>query len=111
MITPVHLVFDIGLYLLTDKLNIVDVNNIDLIILVSAELIDLDHLLSKPIYHPRRNPFAIHLLHKKWPAILLTALLFLLYRPVLFLGIGLLSHLLLDYLYVKIYRLDTTIQK
>lgn len=106
MITPVHLVFDIGTYFLADKLNLINVGSTDLIILFSAELIDLDHLLSKPIYHPRRNPFKIHALHKRWLIILLLSIAFIFYRPVLFLGIGLLCHLLLDYLYVKIYRLD-----
>ena len=108
MTTPVHLIFDLGAYFLVNQVSFIDVNNFDLLLLFSAELIDLDHLLSKPIYHPRRNPFETHILHKKWPMILIASLFFLLYRPVLFLGIGLLTHLLVDFLYVKIYRLKSS---
>ena len=100
-----HLIFNLGAYFLVNKIDIVDANNVDLLFLFSAELIDLDHLLSKPIYHPRRNPFETHILHKKWLIILTISILLMLYRPVLFLGIGLLTHLLIDYAYVKIYRL------
>ncbi|MFH0854851.1 MAG: DUF6122 family protein [bacterium] len=108
MITPIHLIFDLAAYSLANKINIVATNNIDLLLLFSAELIDLDHLLSKPIYHPRRNPFKTHILHKKWPIILTISILFMLYRQVLFLGIGLLAHLLVDYFYVKVYCLKTS---
>ncbi len=108
MLTPIHLLFDLGVYTLVNKIDIVTTNNLDLLLLFSAELIDLDHLLSKPVYHPRRDPFKTHFLHKKWLAIITISILFTLYRPVLFLGIGLLSHLLMDYLYVKLYRLKTS---
>lgn len=108
MITPIHLIFDLSAYFLVNKIDIVDANNVDLILLFSAELIDLDHLLSKPIYHPRRNPFETHILHKKWPIILTISILFMLYRPALFLGIGLLAHLFMDYCYVKLYHLKTS---
>jgi len=108
MITPIHLIIDLGLYFTVNKIDIVAVNNIDLLLLLSAELIDLDHLRSKPIYHPRRNPFKAHFLHKNWLAIITISILFVLYRPSLFLGIGLLSHLLMDYIYVKLYRLKTS---
>jgi len=108
MITPIHLIFDLGAYLLVNKIDIVATNNIDLLLLFSAELIDLDHLLSKPIYHSRRNPFKTHFLHKNWLVIITISILFILYRPVLFLGIGLLSHLFVDYCYVKLYRLKTS---
>lgn len=107
MTTPIHLIFDLGAYFLVNKMPLIDVGSADLLFLFSAELIDLDHLLSKPIYHPRRNPFKTHILHKKWPLILVVSLLLFLYRPVLFLGVGLLTHLLVDYFYVKIYYLKT----
>jgi hypothetical protein len=110
MLTPVHLIFDLGVYALVNKIDIVATNNLDLLLLFSAEFIDLDHLLSKPIYHPRRNPFKTHFLHKKWMAIMAISILLILYRPVLFLGIGLLSHLLMDYIYIKLYRLKTSEQ-
>ncbi|PIP27064.1 MAG: hypothetical protein COX30_04070 [Candidatus Moranbacteria bacterium CG23_combo_of_CG06-09_8_20_14_all_39_10] len=105
MITPVHLIFDLGAYFFVNKIDFVNANNLDLLLLFSSELIDLDHLFSKPIYHPRRNPFKTHFLHKNYRTILIVAILFIFYRPVLFLGIGLLSHLLLDYFYIKIYCL------
>ena len=108
MITPIHLIFDLGVYSLVNKISIANANSVDLLLLFSAELIDLDHLLSKPIYHPRRNPFKTHILHRNWLVILIISILFILYRPVLFLGIGLLSHLIVDYVYVKIYRLKTS---
>ena len=105
MVTPIHLFFDTGIYFLINKVDIIDVNRIDLFILFSSELIDLDHLFSKPIYHSRRNPFKTHIFHKKWRIILIISILLLFYRPIMFLGIGLLSHILLDYLYIKIYKL------
>lgn len=108
MITPIHLIFDLGVYSLVNKIDIVATNNVDLLLLFLAELIDLDHLLSKPIYHPRRNPFKTHILHKNWLVIITISILFMLYRPVLFLGIGLLSHLFIDYCYMKLYRLKTS---
>ena len=108
MIIPIHLIFDLGLYSFVNKINVVNANSADLLLLFAAELIDLDHLLSKPIYHPRRNPFEAHILHKNWPVILTISILFTLYRPVLFLGIGLLLHLFVDYCYVKLYRLKTS---
>ena len=105
MLTPVHLLFDLGIYSIMDKANIVAINNADLWLLFSAELIDLDHLFSRPIYHSRRNPFKTHFLHKKWLAIITISILLVFYRPTLFLGIGLSSHLLMDYFYIKIYRI------
>lgn len=108
MIIPIHLIFDVGIYSIINKINIVNANSVDLLLIFSAELIDLDHLFSKPIYQPRRNPFKTHFFHKNWPVILIISILFILYRPVLFLGIGLISHLLLDYCYVKMYKSKTT---
>lgn len=108
MVTPIHLIIDLGLYFAVNKIDIVAANNTDLLLFFSAELIDLDHLLSKPIYHPRRNPFKTHFLHKNWSIIITISILFILYRPALFLGIGLLSHLFVDYCYIKLYRLKTS---
>ena len=68
--------------------------------LLLAELIDIDHLFSKPIYHPRRNPFKTHFLHKNWRLIsTISMLLFL--SPIYFLGIGLISHLFIDWIYTN----------
>lgn len=52
-------------------------------------------------------PPAIHLIPKIFLFVSFY-ILFMLYRPVLFLGIGLLAHLFMDYCYVKLYRLKTS---
>lgn len=56
--------------------------------------IDVDHLLSDPIYAPLRCSIGFHPLHT-WPALVVYALLCAHPRTRL-LGIGLLLHLLLD---------------
>lgn len=103
MTTPVHLAINTGVYVLVGYSGLVEVNATDLALLFAAELIDLDHLFSTPIYHPRRNPFHTHFLHRSWKAVLIISLLMCFFRPLLFLGIGLLSHMVVDYWYVKIY--------
>jgi len=55
MITPIHIAFDLGIFFILKETGLVTTNNLDLIFLVSVQLIDLDHLFSRPIYHPRRN--------------------------------------------------------
>lgn len=105
MITPVHIAFDLGIYFILKETWLVTANNLDLIFLISAQLIDLDHLFSKPIYHPRRNWFKTHFLHKNWLSICIISLLLMLYRPFLFLGIWLISHIFLDFIYLKIYKI------
>tara|TARA_Y100000310_G_scaffold327735_1_gene394567 strand:- start:613 stop:933 length:321 start_codon:yes stop_codon:yes gene_type:complete len=101
MITLIHILFDALIYLLINIFKLTSFNFLDLILLFSASLIDLDHLTAKPIYHPRRNPFKIHFLHRNWVFVLLAGIIMLFIRPVLFLGIGLISHLFLDLVYVK----------
>jgi hypothetical protein len=100
MITPIHTIVNLIIYFISG--NFIKVTLIDLILLLSADLIDLDHLFSKPIYHPKRNPFKTHFLHKNYVIIIIISLILLFIRPVLFLGIGLLSHLFLDWIYVKL---------
>lgn len=102
MITPIHIVFDLGIYTVLKDTGLVEVNNRDLFFLFSAQLIDLDHLFSRPIFM-KRNPFKAHFLHRHWPVVFGFSLAFLVYRPLLFLGIGLLSHMFLDLVYVKLY--------
>jgi hypothetical protein len=102
-ITPMHIIISLILYLFLGKF--ITVGIIDLLLLLSAELIDLDHLFSKPIYHPKRNPFKNHFLHKNYIIMILVSLILVSMRPTLFLGIGLLSHLILDYIYVQWNRL------
>lgn len=73
------------------------------LVLLMAELIDLDHLFSRPVYHPRRNPFKVHFLHKNWKWVLFVALMMLFYYPFSILGLGLILHLIEDYVYTKYY--------
>ena len=72
-----------------------------LILLILSELIDLDHLFSKPIYHPKRDPFKTHFLHKNWKFVLTIGIFCLLFQKIFFLGFGLISHIFLDYVYTK----------
>lgn len=105
MITLVHICFDLLLLVIISLADIIKINILDVILLFSASLIDLDHLFSKPIYDPKRNQFKAHFLHKNWAVILVLSIILLFIRPVLFLGVGLISHLLLDFVYVKIRKI------
>ncbi len=106
MITPIHTGFNLILLFLITKFNLSPITTLAVILLLSAELIDLDHLSSKPIYHPKRNPFKSHVLHKNWKIILVISIILLFFHPFRFLGVGLISHLFLDYIYVKGYKLN-----
>jgi len=64
------------------------------LIMMTALLIDLDHLLANPIYDPNRCSIGFHPLHSI-PAILLYSL-FLCIPKLRILGIGLLIHIGLD---------------
>ena len=64
------------------------------LVMLSAMLIDLDHLLADPIYAPDRCSIGFHPLHTA-PAIVLYLLL-LLPRRTRVLAIGLVIHILLD---------------
>lgn len=105
MTTPVHVSFDLLLAYLLYKFGLVEVQAADIVLILSANLVDLDHLLARPIYHPRRNPFITHPLHKLWYLLLLFAVGLLFIRKAAFLGVGILSHLLLDFLDVKWHKL------
>jgi len=105
MITPIHITFNLGIYFFISKMNVLGLDEIDLLLILSSELIDLDHFFSKPIFNANRNSFKTHFLHKNWKIILLISILLLFCKPLMFLGVGLLSHLLLDYIYNKIYKI------
>ena len=64
------------------------------LVMLSAMLIDLDHLMADPIYDPNRCSLAYHPLHS-YPAIILYVFLAIFPRSRL-LGIGLLIHIVLD---------------
>lgn len=101
MTTPTHVVSNLVVFIGLLNIQALEANYTDLFLILSSNLIDLDHLFSRPIYHPKRNPFVTHLLHKKWLFIALISLAFIFIRPVMFLGIGLILHLILDYLCVR----------
>ncbi len=65
-----------------------------LLILLSAIIIDLDHLLSDPVYDSHRCSINFHLFHT-YPVILLYALL-LFHKKTRLFGIALLLHILAD---------------
>ncbi|MFZ5955704.1 MAG: DUF6122 family protein [Nanoarchaeota archaeon] len=102
MITVIHIAFSLLIYLILNKFIIIKAN---IVLLLSAELIDLDHLFSKPIYVKKRNPFKTHFLHKHWITLLIISIIFLFIKDLMLLGIGIISHLFLDFLYIKIYHL------
>jgi hypothetical protein len=66
------------------------------LIMLAANLVDLDHLLADPIYDPNRCSINFHPLHKLLPISLYGAMMFLPWKPVRLLGIGLIIHMLLD---------------
>ncbi len=101
MTTPTHIATNLIVFLALLHVNNLNLNYTDLGLIVASNLIDLDHLLSRPIYHPKRNPFKTHFLHKHWKIISILSVLMFFYRPLVFLGIGLILHFFLDYLYIK----------
>ncbi len=100
-ITPIHFCFNIVIYYFITLVSPIEFLMINCLYLLFAELIDLDHLFSKPIYHPKRNPFKIHYFHKNWKFVLIIGVLCLFFNPILFFGIGLISHITLDYIYTR----------
>ena len=76
MITPTHIAINFATLFAVVKLDYVDIQMNDVILLLSSEFVDIDHLFSKPIYHPRRNPFKTHFLHKRWILIVVIAIFY-----------------------------------
>ncbi|MGM0504326.1 MAG: DUF6122 family protein, partial [Bacteroidota bacterium] len=66
------------------------------LLILSANLIDLDHLLATPIFDPERCSIGFHLLHS-YPAIILYMIL-LMIPKVRLIAIGLLLHILTDFM-------------
>lgn len=64
--------------------------------MLAANLVDLDHLLATPMYDPGRCSINFHPLHKVFPISFYGAMMFLPWKPVRWLGIGLVTHMLLD---------------
>ncbi len=89
----------------------INFNFTDLIMLLSTQLIDIDHLFFSMTLNAKRNPFKTHFFHKHWKLMSLLAVICLFTRIFLFFGIGLIIHFILDYLYIKIYKLENTIDE
>jgi hypothetical protein len=100
-LSHIHVAFNLSLYYLASLLVNIEFLILNIFLLISAELIDLDHLFSRPIYKKNRNSFKHHFFHKNYKFVLLFSLLISPFYPLSFLGLGLTSHLTLDYLYVK----------
>ena len=100
MTTPTHVISNLVVVVMAQQIGI-NLGVYDLFLILLSNLIDLDHLFSRPVYHPRRNPFVTHFLHKNWKIVLALSVLMFLNRNLLFLGIGLILHFFLDYVYVK----------
>jgi hypothetical protein len=100
-LTPIHFGLNAIIYYLVTKIWNVEFTILGISLLLAAELIDLDHLLTRPIYHPRRNPFKTHLLHKNWHIMIMISIAIMPFYPLTYLGFGIISHLLLDFIYTK----------
>jgi len=101
MTTVEHVAVNLGAFFILTRVDGLNPNYVDLSLLIGSNLIDLDHLFSRPIYNAKRNSFGAHFLHKHWRMVSLLSLGMLFVRPVAFLGLGILLHFLLDYLYNK----------
>ncbi|WP_081411152.1 DUF6122 family protein [Tenacibaculum ovolyticum] len=65
------------------------------LILVATMLVDLDHILSSPIFQANRCSFGFHLLHTYYAIVIYILLLFF-KKPYNIIGLGLLLHMLTD---------------
>ncbi|HEY4505213.1 MAG TPA: DUF6122 family protein [Candidatus Paceibacterota bacterium] len=98
MTEPTHVAVDLGVFLILMQIGSLNPNYTDLSLIIGSNLVDLDHLFSRPIYQPGRDSFKTHFLYKQWKMVLLLSILMLFVRPLMFLGIGLVLHFFLDYL-------------
>ena len=67
-----------------------------ILIMLAAILIDVDHLLATPIFDPNRCSINFHFLHQYWAMALYVVFLFI--KPLRIIGIGLLIHMLADWI-------------
>ncbi|MGB5377810.1 DUF6122 family protein [Muriicola sp.] len=67
-----------------------------ILIMLAAILIDIDHLLATPIFDPDRCSINFHPLHTYWA--MGGYLVFLFIKPLRIVGIGLLIHMLADWI-------------
>lgn len=67
------------------------------LILLATMLVDLDHLAATPIFQPNRCSIGFHFLHTWYAMMIYFALLFF-RKPFRIIGIGLLFHMLTDFI-------------
>ena len=67
-----------------------------ILILLAAIMIDLDHLLATPVFDPQRCSINFHPLHTYWAMLIYGLFLFI--KPLRIVGLGLLIHLLADWI-------------
>ena len=102
-ITPIHITINYVIYYLITIITQLEFTYKGLILIALAELIDLDHLFSKPIYKKNRNSFKTHLFHKYWKLTTLFAIILILISPLYFTGLAIISHLIIDYIHLKLF--------
>lgn len=66
-------------------------------ILIATMLVDLDHLVATPMFQANRCSIGFHILHSYYAMVVYVVLLFL-RRPFNIIGIGLLFHMLTDFI-------------
>lgn len=67
------------------------------LLLLATMLVDVNHLLASPIFDPNRCSFGFHIFHSYYAIGLYVILLFL-KRPYNIIGLGLLLHMLTDFI-------------
>ena len=67
------------------------------LLLLATMLVDVDHLLASPMFDPNRCSFGFHILHSYYAIGFYIVLLFL-KRPYNIIGLGLLLHILTDFI-------------
>ena len=68
------------------------------VVMVATMLVDLDHLFANPIFDPTRCSIGFHPLHSAPAIILYVVMLFTPNKYLRIVGIGLLLHMLVDWL-------------
>lgn len=68
------------------------------VVMIATMLVDLDHLFANPIFDPSRCSIGFHLLHTPIAMIFYVAFLFIPNKYMKMIGVGLLFHILTDYI-------------
>ena len=68
------------------------------LIMIATMIVDLDHLFANPIFDPERCSIGFHFLHTPYAIIIYFLMLFVPNKYFNIVGIGLLFHMLTDYI-------------